>query len=457
MKRPTRADFRALLAFAIPLASVQVGLMLMGVVDGAMVGRLSAEALAGTALANVWFFAVSTIGMGTIAVLDPVISQAYGAGDRPGIARGIQRGLVIAAVVTIPTSLALLPVARVLTWAGEPAAVVPLAAIYAKVVVAGIFPYFAFMALREGLQALGRIRPVIVTIVLANLLNFALNWVFIFGNLGMPSLGVAGSALATTISRWAMAGGLLALTWRDLKPYLRPWRADTTAWEPLRRMLGLGLPIGFQILFEYGVFGGVGLLMGHLGAAAVAGHTIALNLAAITFMVPFGIGGAASVLVGRAVGAGRPDDARRIASAALIVGAGFMTVTAGLFIAIPRLMAEAYSPDPAVVAVSAVLIPLAGVFQIFDGTQAVALGVLRGVGDTRIPVLVNLAGYYLVGLPVSLWLGFHRDLGPRGLWWGLVVGLIVVATVLVARVRVRLRSDLIRLRIDHPAGDSGIA
>lgn len=450
MKRPTRADFRALLTFAVPLASVQVGLMLMGVVDAAMVGRLSAEALAGTALANVWFFAVSTIGMGTIAVLDPVISQAYGAGDAPGIARGVQRGLVIAAIVTIPTSLALLPVDRVLTWAGEPAAIVPVAAVYAKVVVAGIFPYFAFMALREGLQALGRIRPVIVTIVLANLLNFGLNWVFIFGNLGAPSLGVAGSALATTISRWAMAFALLILTWRDLKPYLVPWLPETTAWIPLRRMFALGLPIGFQILFEYGVFGGVGLLMGRVGAAAVAGHTIALNLAAITFMVPFGIGGAASVLVGRAVGAGRPDDARRIASAALIVGAAFMTVTATLFIAFPRFMAETYSPDPSVVAVSVILIPLAGVFQIFDGTQAVALGVLRGIGDTRVPVLVNLAGYYLIGLPVSLWLGFHRNLGPRGLWWGLVAGLVVVATVLVARVRIRLRKDLTRLRIDTP-------
>ncbi len=452
MKRPTHSDFRALLAFAVPMASVQVGLMLMGVVDTAMVGRLSAEALAGTAVANIWFFAVSTIGMGTIAVLDPVISQAYGANDHAGIARGLQRGLVIALLVTVPTSLGLLPVARVLTWAGQPAAVVPLAASYARVIVAGIFPYFAFMALREGLQALGKIRPVIGTIVLANLLNFFLNWVFIFGNLGAPPLGVAGSALATTISRWVMALGLLGLTWRHLRPYLRPWRPETTAWDPLRRMFALGLPIGFQILFEYGVFGGVGLLMGRVGAAAVAGHTVALNLAAITFMVPFGIGGAASVLVGRAVGAGRPDDARRVAAAALIVGASFMAVTASVFIAIPRLLAEAYSPDPAVAAVSAVLIPLAGVFQIFDGTQAVALGVLRGIGDTRVPVLVNLAGYYLIGLPISLWLGFHRHLGPRGLWWGLVVGLVVVAAVLVARVKVRLRDDPTRLRIDAAAG-----
>lgn len=451
MKRPTREDFRALLAFAVPLASVQVGLMLMGVVDAAMVGRVSAEALAATALANVWFFAVSTVGMGTIAVLDPVISQAYGARDQEGIARGLQRGILIAALVSVPTMLGLLPIERVLSWAGQPAAVVPLAGQYARVVLVGIFPYFGFMALREGLQALGRIRPVILTIAAANLLNAGLNWILIFGRWGLPPLGVPGSALATTISRWLMAGGLLALTWPHLGPYLRPWRPETTAWEPLRRMFALGLPLGFQILFEYGVFGGVGLLMGRVGAAAVAGHTLALNFAAITFMVPFGIGGAASVLVGRAVGAGRPDDARRIATAALVVGASFMTVTAGLFVGLPGLLARAYSPDPAVVAVAATLIPLAGLFQVFDGTQAVAMGILRGVGDTRVPVLVNLAGYYAVGLPVSLWLGFRRGLGPTGLWWGLVAGLVVVALILVARVRVRLARDLTRLRIDrHP-------
>jgi len=142
----------------------------------------------------------------------------------------------------------------------------------------------------------------------------------------------------------------------------------------------------------------------------------ALNMAAITFMVPFGIGTAASVLVGRAVGGGRPDEARRLTSAALVVGIGFMTVTATVFLVFPGVLAQAYSPDPAVLSVAAGLVPLAGLFQVFDGTQVVAMGVLRGIGDTRIPVLVNLAGYYLVGLPISLWLGFGLRWGPRGLW-----------------------------------------
>lgn len=452
MLRPTKADFRALIDLALPLATVQVGLMLMGVVDTAMVGRYSAAALAGAAVANVWFFAISTIGMGCLAVLDPVISQAMGAGDQRGIALGIQRGFLIAIAITIPTMLGNLPVEAVLRWTGQPDEVVPLAGTYIRWVLPGIFPYFGFMVAREALQALGKVRALIVVIVAANLLNALINWVLIFGHWGFPSFGIAGSAIATSISRWAMFIAIMVLAWPSLASRLVPWDKASFAWAPIQRMLAIGLPIGLQILFEYGVFGGVGLLMGRLGTAAVAGHQIALNLAAITFMVPFGIGAATSVLVGRAVGAERPDEARRRAAAGLLLGAGFMTVTALIFSTIPSLLANAYSPDQAVAAVAASLIPLAGAFQIFDGTQAVALGALRGIGDTRVPVLINLAGYYLVGLPIGLWLGFGEGQGPRGLWWGLVAGLLVVATILITRVRVRFGRDLIRLRFDHLPG-----
>jgi len=450
MQRPTRADFRSLLDLAVPLAAVQVGLMLMGVVDAAMLGRVSADALAAASVAGVWFFSVSTIGMGCLTALDPVISQAFGARDQAGVARGVQRGLLIAVIVTVPTMLGMLPIESVLRLTGQPAAVVPLAGKYIATILPSILPYFAFMMIREVLQSLGSLRTLLVIIGLANLLNVVLNWALIFGHLGAPALGVTGAALATTISRWAMLAVTVAATWRFLKPYLVPWRPESWALAPLGRMFAIGLPIGFQILLEYGVFGGVGLLMGRIGSQAVAGHQVALNMAAMTFMVPFGIGTAASVLVGRAVGGGRPDEARRITSAALVVGVGFMMVTASVFLAFPVALARAYSPDPVVLAVAGGLVPLAGLFQVFDGTQVVAMGVLRGIGDTRVPVLVNIAGYYLVGLPISLWLGFELGWGPRGLWWGLVAGLIVVAAVLVGRVRIKFRRTLDRLAIDHP-------
>ena len=450
MHRPTRADFRSLLDLAVPLAAVQVGLMLMGVVDAAMLGRVSADALAAASVAGVWFFAASTIGMGCLTALDPVISQAFGAQDEVGVARGVQRGVLIAVIVTVPTMLVMLPIEAVLRFTKQPAAVVPLAGAYLRVILPSILPYFAFMMIREVLQSLGSLRTLLVIIGLANLLNVVLNWALIFGHLGAPALGVTGAALATTISRWAMLAMTVVATWRFLKPYVVPWRPESWALAPLGRMFAIGLPIGFQILFEYGVFGGVGLLMGQIGSQAVAGHQVALNMAAITFMVPFGIGTAASVLVGGAVGGGRPDEARRLTSAALVVGVAFMTATATIFRAFPEALARAYSPDPAVLGVAAGLVPLAGLFQVFDGTQVVAMGVLRGIGDTRIPVLVNLAGYYLVGLPISLWLGFELGWGPRGLWWGLVAGLVVVALALVGRVRLKFRRNLDRLTIDRP-------
>ncbi len=450
MLRPTRADIRSLFALAAPLATVQVGLMFMGVVDTAMVGRYSAEALAGTGAANIWYFMVTTIGMGCIAALAPVIAQAYGARDELGVTRGVQRGFLIAGLVTIVATLAYLTIEPVLRFTGQSEAIIPLSGTYMRWTLPSIFPYFGFMVVREMLQAQGILRPLLVAIVAANLLNVLVNWILIFGHFGFPELGVSGAAIATTISRWAMFLGLALLVRGHLAPRIRPWLAESWQWQPLRRMLAIGLPVGFQILFEYGVFGGVGLLMGRISAEALAGHQIALNMAAVTFMVPLGIGSAAAVMVGRAIGAGRPDDARRGAVAALIIGVSFMALTALVFVAFPGPLARLYSPDASVVAIAVSLLPLAGLFQVFDGTQAVALGALRGVGDTRIPVLINLFGYYLIGLPVSLWLGFRQGLGPPGLWWGLVVGLMVVAVILIVRVKVRFGRDLTRMVIDGP-------
>ena len=453
---PTPQEFRALFRLALPVVAAQLGLMLMGVVDTVMVGRLSAQALGAVALGNLYFFTAAVIGMGTLMALDPVVAQAVGARDEPAIARGLQRGVILAVVVTVPTILALMLVRPALIAMGQPAELIPAATQFVHVIIPGILPFYLFIAFRQTLQSIGRIAPIVWVTLAANLLNALLNWVFIYGRGGMPALGVAGSALATTISRFALAGALLYAGWRELGPRLRPWRPESNEPGALGRMLRLGLPIGFQMFFEYGVFALVGALMGRIGTLAVAGHQVALNLSSIVFMVPQGIGAAAAVLVGRAVGAQDLPKARRASLGAILLGGGFMVGSALLFVLFPRQLARFYTSDSGVAAIAASLIVLGGLFAVFDGLQAVCIGILRGIGDTRWPVAISMVGYWLIGVPVSVLLGFQLGGGPNGLWWGLVLGLAVNAGVLLVRVRVRLRQQLRRIMIDPGAAPRGL-
>ena len=438
-----------MLRLALPVAAVQLGIMAMGVADTIMVGHVSPAALAATALGNLYFFVAAIFGQGTLMALDPVISQAVGARDEDAIARAMQRGLVLALALTVVTVAAFVPVAWALSLLRQPAEVVPDAAAYVRVAIPGVFPFYAFVVLRQSLQAMGRVAPVLWTVLVANLLNIGLNWVFIYGNLGSPALGVAGASLATSIGRWAMAIMLLVLSGRELRHHLRPWRKETSEVRALARMLHLGVPIGAQYLLEYGAFYAAALLMGVLGTTQIAAHQIAINLASFTFMVPLGVSTATAVLVGQAIGAGDEARARRVAVAGIALGTAFMALSAVAFRLFPEALARAYSSDATVIALAAVLIPIAGVFQVFDGVQAVAAGVLRGIGDTHAPAVINVVGFWLIGLPVSWWLAFRYGSGAVGLWWGIVVGLAAVAIILMARVRVRLARSMRRVIIDR--------
>lgn len=448
---PTRADFVALLRLAGPLVLIQVGTMLMGVVDTIMVGRVSPAALAAVALGNMYFFAFSIFGMGVLFALDPIVAQALGARDTLAVQRGVQRGLVLAMLLTVPVGLVLLTVRPVLELVGQPAEIVPDAAGYVYRNALSLWPFYVFVVLRQTLQAHHRVWPIGLTIVAANIVNVVLNYAWIFGHFGFPAMGVIGSAWATAASRWLMAGLLLALGWRTLAPYLTRVAPNLLDSKPLWRMTKLGLPIGAQMMLEGGAFNIVALLMGWLGVVQVAAHQIALNLASLTFMVPLGVSSAAAVIVGHAVGRGDAQGVRRSTLASLAVGAGFMGCTGVLFVAVPELLAGLYTPDAAVLALAALLLPIAGVFQVFDGVQVVAIGLLRGLGDTRMPMIVNVVGFWCIGMPVSLWLGFGLDYGAVGLWWGLVAGLVVVAVFLIVRVRQREHDDLERIIIDEHA------
>jgi len=447
--RPSSADVAELARLALPVALAQIGLMTMGLVDTVMVGRVSPVDLAAVAIGHLYFFAIAVIGMGILFALDPVISQSVGAGDTVGVARGVQRGVILAAGLSVVAMALLLPVGPILTLLRQPVEVVPIAARYVHRLLPGVFPFYVFVVLRQSLQAMGRVRAIIFAVVAANFLNAGLNWVFIFGHLGAPAMGAVGSAWVTSAARWFTTLALLVLAWPYLVPSLRPLRREALATGPLVRLLRVGGPVGAQQWLEVGVFAAAGLLMGWLGAIPLAGHQVALQLAALTFMVPLGISQATSILVGQAVGRGDGHGARRATGAGVLTGVGFMGATAVMFLAFPELLSRAFSDDAPVIASAAILLPIAGVFQIFDGLQVVAAGALRGVGDTRMPMLLNLVGFWLVGLPVSLWLGFGLGWGPQGVWWGLAIGIGMVAVLLTLRVRRRLSRSLRRLMIDE--------
>lgn len=441
------SELRATIALAVPVVLVQLGFMAAGVVDTLMVGRLSARALAAVAVGNLYFFNVTIFATGTLMALDPIIAQAVGAGDTETVARSAQRGLLIALGLSVATALLMAPAPQVLTALHQPAEIIPDAGRYLRISIIGVAPYLAFVVLRQSLQAMHRVAPIVWTVFVANLVNAGFNWVFVYGHLGSPALGVTGSAIATAIGRWFMLLMLLPLAWRELAPHLTPIRdgiADRTA---LWSMLRIGMPIGGQQMLEAGAFGAIGLLMGLISTIAVASHQVAITLAAFTFMVPLGVGSAAAVRVGHAIGAGDERRARAAIRAAYVCGVGFMTLTAIVFLTMPRLRASAFTRDPRVIALAAALIPIAGFFQVFDGAQAVGAGVLRGAGDTTAPLLVMLAAYWLLGVPVSAYLGFRTGMGAAGLWWGFVCSLAAVAVFLFVRIRFVFRRGVGRMTV----------
>jgi MATE family multidrug resistance protein len=447
--RPTRGELREMLRLAWPVVLAQVGIMLMGVVDTAMVGRVGTSAVAAVALGHIYWINVTIFGMGILMVLDPVVSQATGASDHEGVARGVQRGVLMALALSVPTALALIPGELFFGFLRQPADVTPIAATFSRISIAGVVPFYLFFALRQSLQAMAQVRPVVISIVVSNVVNFALDYTLIYGHFGFPPMGTQGSAVATALSRWLMFGLLVHFGWRQLHGALVPWRPESFRVAPMMRMLRIGMPVALQNWLEIAVFSGGAVALGWFGSVPLAAHEIAINLAALTFMFPMGVSAAAAAMVGRAIGRQDLSGARRDAVAALAVGMSFMAVAAIVFLTIPRSLALLFVHDPATVATAASLIFIAGLFQIFDGMQAVATGVLRGTGDTRVPMLLHFAGFWGIGIPLGLGLGFGLGFGPQGVWWGYVGSLAAVAIMQLLRVRWRLGQDIQRLQIDE--------
>ena len=428
-----RDEFRPMFTLALPVVLAEMGWMTMGMVDTLMVGRVSAEAIGAVGLGTSIFMGVSIFAMGLLLGLDTLVSQAFGADDIDTCHRWLLHGVVLALGLSLPIMILLFWIATGLDAWGLDPAVLPLTRPYVEIVTWSVPPLLLYASFRRYLQGMAIVRPVMLALLGANLVNVFVNWVLIYGNLGAPAMGVAGAAWATVLSRVAMMAALLGtILYRERDARLRhPGRTGGVfdvmriEWSWIRRLLGLGLPAATQLTLEVGAFAAATALAGRLTPASLAAHQIAINYAALTFMVPLGFSSAGAVRVGHAVGRRDPQGASRAGWTALLFATLFMSVAALAFLLMPRLLLLAFSDDAGVLDVGVTLLFVAAVFQLFDGLQGVATGILRGLGDTRTPMFWHLAAHWFIGLPLGYWLCFLLGFDVIGLWWGLSLGLIV--------------------------------
>lgn len=432
MAQSIRSELGPMLRLALPVVLAELGWMSMGIVDTIMVAPLGPAAIGAAGIGTSMHMAFAVFGMGLLLGLDTLVSQAHGAGDHRDCHRWLVHGLVLGAALTVPIVAVCYGVLAAIPIAGFHPDVKPLLEDYFAVVLWSTAPLLLYAAVRRYLQGMHVVGPIAFALVTANLLNAAANATLIYGRLGMPALGIAGAAWATFISRVYMLAVLVAAAW---------WidRAGDTGLTTVSRTLSrerfvrlwrLGFPAATQITLEVGVFGLATALAGRLDPVSSAAHQIALNIAGTSFMVPLGVASAGAVRVGNRVGANDPAGAARAGWMAILLGSGFMMAAGVLFFVAPRTLIGLFAPGPAVVELGASLLLVAAIFQLFDGLQAVATGALRGLGNTRMAMMVNLAGHWFVGLPIAYALCFPLGLGVRGLWLGLSTGLIVCGVVL---------------------------
>jgi multidrug resistance protein, MATE family len=430
-----RQELGAMVKLAVPVVLSELGWMLMGVVDTMMVGRLGPAAIGAVALGNAVCYTPSMFGIGLLLGLDTLVAQAYGRKDHDECHRWLAQGVYLASISAVPIMVGIALVSSFFGRFGIVAEVAGPASGYMRVLLWGTLPLLLYAASRRYLQGVGQVRVITVTYVAANLVNWFLNWVLIYGKLGMPTLGVNGSALSTVFARVTMALALIGFAWRYERkrghPLFRHWAGPQIA--RLKRLMKLGAPAAAQILLEVGAWNLATFSAGYLTPVALATHQIVLNYASITYMVPLGISAAAAVSVGHAVGAGDAARARRAGWLALGLGTSFMLLAAMALLIWPRPLIELYTNDARVLAVGPGLLAIVAAFEVFDGIQTVSTGALRGLGETRAPMFANLVGYWVLGLPLGFFLCFVLRWGIYGLWIGLTLALVVIALALIWR------------------------
>jgi MATE family multidrug resistance protein len=418
---------------AAPVVTAELGWVTMGIVDTLMVGDLGANAIGAVGIGSALFLAVGVFSMGLLLGLDPLVAAAFGARRIDECHHWLIAGVWLAVLASGPFVAGMYAIGAALPLMGLPPEVQELAHPYLEIVGWSLPPLLLYVAFRRYLQAMNIVRAVTYTLIAANVMNALVNWLLISGNLGAPALGVRGAAYATLASRIVMAVALCGVILRRER-HTVPRLADTPMalhTGRVRRLIVLGLPAGTQMLLEVGVFAAATALAGRVSATSLAAHQIAINMAALTFMIPFGLASAAAVRVGHAIGRKDPHGAMSAGWTAIALGVSFMAAAALVFLIVPATLMRAFTDDVAVIHLGVRLLFVAAVFQLFDGLQGVTTGALRGLADTRTAMLWNLGGHWFVGLPLAYLLCFQLNYGVVGLWWGLSTGLMICGVSLI--------------------------
>ncbi len=451
-RRAWLQEGRATLALSWPIILTNLAQMALNTTDVVMMGRLGPDALAGGALGFNLYFPFVIFGIGAVSAVAPMVAREIGAraSSVRDVRRTVRQGLWAAVTVSVPVWIVLWFAEPILVALGQEPALAAGAASYVRALQWAYLPFLFYLVLRSFVTALERPMWAFLIVAAAVPLNVLADWCLMFGNLGFPRMELAGAGLATTLVSTLMFAGLVVLTMRDrrfrrYRLFGRFWRAD---WPRFRELWRLGLPIGATLVFEVSIFNAAVFLMGLVGPTALAAHAIAIQIASLTFMVPLGFSQAVTVRVGRAFGAGNSGAVRRAGWTAYAMGVGFMAVCACVMLFAPRLLIAAFldlsAPESQPVAALAVtFLMFAALFQVVDGAQAVGAGMLRGLHDTRVPMIFAAIGYWGIGLPLGVVLAFPLGLAGSGIWIGLAAGLAIVAVLMTVRWIMRERLSLI--------------
>lgn len=434
-----KTQIKPTIKLAIPVVITQIGQMTMGLVDTLMVGKLGPEAIGSVALANAIFFFVTVFAMGLCSPLDHFISKAMG--EKQGLEVTTQwrlQGLYFSILISLPLMAFIYIIINNLVFFGVPPITAGGAKEFNHFYVFSLIPLMVFFSQRQFLQASGKASAVSYSLLVGNIINIFLNWVFIYGNLNMPALGIQGSALSSLITRIILCAYLLYLSFNFQKQI--SWNFN---FNFQKKLFHLGLPAGLHHVFEVGVFSLSTALASKLGPLKLAAHSIVLNLASFTFMIPLGISSAAAIRVGNYLGEKKKKEMILAGYAAFFLGLMTMIISALILLIFGKYLTTLFTKDVEVINTAGQIILLAALFQIADGIQVIGAGTLRGLGETKFTALSNFIGHWLIGLPIGVYLCFYTPLGLQGLWTGLSLGLFYVAFVLFQawRKKDRLISD----------------